>query len=816
MASHPSAPFHRGVGSVLSALVRDLRLAWRGLKRRPGFFALVVLVLATGIGSAVAAFGVLEATQLRPIPFTRPGELIQIALAHESRPLEAEPVYRQDLLTLGGRQDVVEQLGEFGNTAVTLGDGVRADRIEAAYVSPGLFPMLGIQPAAGRSFRAEDAAPGAPPVVLISHELWTQHFDAAADIVGRDVRLDRRLVTIVGVMPDGFAFPYRQRLWLPLPAATPGDVSDTSRTIGVARMAAGVTLEAADEALSPMLEEATRQQPDRYVGYRLRLQPLSWFFVDWQARAGQRLLFLAVLAILLLAIVNAAGLMLAHARKREGEWALRWALGAPRADRLIAGLAAAAIVSATSLILALPFARAALIWLEGELLQSEDPSPYFLNLELTPVTIGFAVAAAALAAGVAGLIPGLRLGATGTGLSAQGPRVAGSRPAARLAGAMVAVQIALSLVVIAAMAVMAQGVERMGRRDLGVDPAGVLTARLALPAAQYPTAEDRAAFWLRLADALEGQPGLVSATVATDVPGFTGGVEAVRIEGAEVGRDVVRAAAAAVDPKFVETYRIPLAAGRNIGPEDDGRALRMALVDRRFAEAAWPDRDPIGRRIRFSDDDDWMTVAGLVQNLHLAQVDDPPRGTVLVPLAQYPSRTATIAVRTSGDPYSVLPTVRATVAEIDGDLPVYLVYSLTDAIRQGYYNVRIFARVIGWLSLSALLMTGAGLYALLSGRVTQRAREIGIRRALGAGHLAVSRTVAAQVIVPLAAGTAVGQMSAMPVAQALVAIEPTVLAAGSGTFALALGTLVTVVVLALVAPLVRALAVNPIDALRCE
>jgi len=790
-------------------------MAWRALSHRPGLFAFVVIVLGSGVGSAVTAFGVLEAAQWRPLPFPDPDRLVQLALSHESRPLEAEPVYRQDLLAFAERRDLIIGTGAFGTGMADLSDDDRSERYEAGYVSPDLFPLLGIQPAMGRTFGPEDAAPGAPSVVLISDDLWRLRFASAPDIVGRAVRVERSPATIAGVMPPGFAFPHRQRIWIPLRAAAAGDPSDDLRIVGVARLADGVTEEGLANALSPLVEEARGRLPERYVGYSLRVQPLSWFFNDWQARAGQRLLFLAVSALLILTLANAAGLLLAQAGSREDEWMIRAALGAPRTDRLAASFATSVIVSVTSLAVALPFARAALTWLEGQLLQSEDPNPYFLDLGLTTGVLVFAVGTAIVAAVVTAVPAGLRL-RTRPLSPGSGPRVAGSRALARLAGSIVALQIALSLVVVVGMAVMVQGATAMGRRDIGVDPDGVLTARMALPPSNYPTAADRAAFWSRLAAIAGPEAGFGEAAVSSVVPGFTVSVGPVIVEGADPRREVVQVSLGSVDDHFLNVLDINLVSGRYFTPRDDADAEPVAVIDRRFAESVWPDANALGRRIRLGSDADWMTVVGVLDYLHLQQVDDPPRAVVLVPVAQQPPSFASVAVRVPGDPYLALPAIRAAVARLDPDLGLYWVYSLPDAIRQGYANVRIMVRMISWLGLCALLLTAAGLYALLAGRVAQRTREIGIRRALGASGSALARTVLGQVVVPLSAGAVLGMLSAFPLARAIVALEPTVLGAGSATYGSALATLAGAAVLALVVPIGRALAVNPVEALRSE
>ena len=404
--THPLTPMNR-LGSRAASFAMDMRLAWRGLWRRPGFLALVVLVLACGLGSAVTGFGLYEMMVLKPVPYPQPDRLVQIALAHESRPLEAEWFYRQDLLQVARHEGVFAGLGAFRISSASLSDGGRPERVDAASVSPTLFPLLAVQPLRGRTFTPADSRPGAPRTVLLSDALWRLRYGSDPDIIGRVVRLDLRAATVIGVMPPRFAFPYRQQLWLPLTDASEGDVEDVSRAVAVARLTDGVSLEAADAALQPVLEDARSRQPDRYRGYRLRLQPLSWFFVDWQARSGQRLLLLAVLALLAVSIANAAGLLLSHSRSRESEWALRRALGAAGSGRLLAGLASGAIVAGVGAGYRTAGGAVALVWVESQLWQSEDPSPYFMNLDLTPMSVAFGVAAALVTVLLPGLLPAL-------------------------------------------------------------------------------------------------------------------------------------------------------------------------------------------------------------------------------------------------------------------------------------------------------------------------------------------------------------------------------------------------------------------------
>lgn len=510
--------------------------------------------------------------------------------------------------------------------------------------------------------------------------------------------------------------------------------------------------------------------------------------------------------------------MLAHGRSRDTEWAVRRALGAAGSGRLLAGLAAGVIVGLTGLALALPAAHVGLRWVEDRIRQSEDPSPYFFNLGLTPSAVAFGAAAALVAALLAGVLPSLLPGARpSSGTLGAAPRSTGSRRAAQLAGGLVAMQVALSLVIIVVMTVLVQAVQAMGHRDVGITRGEMLTAWISLSSERYPTPDARERFWAALVARLRQAPGVHDATVGTTIPGFAGDDELVQVEGAEPGREMLRVSTGAVDEHFIDTYGIKVLDGRNLTDRDRIDARAVAIVDRRFAEAAWPGRNPVGRRVRIEDSADaWAEVIGLVAPLHLAQVDDPPRGAVLVSRGFARPSYGSVSLRTSGPAYDVLPDLQRIVQDLDPDLPIYQVFSLDDAIAYGHANVQISVRIVEWLGVCGLLVAAAGLYSLLTIRVTERTREIGIRRAIGAGLAAVGRAVLAQVLVPLTTGVAAGLLLAWPVARSLVALEPTVIAMGPVSFAWAAGLLASVAVLALAAPVVRALAIDPMVALRHE
>lgn len=794
--------------------------ALRALARRPALALLSGLVLTLGVGGATMLFAVVWRSQIEPLPFHEPDRLVQIAMSHRERPREWEDIYASDFREFAARQDLFEAVAGFGIETVALGGGERPERVTGARITPGMLPLLGVTPAIGRGFEEDDAIPGAPAVVLLSDALWRNRHAADPDMVGRTIRVNRGDATVIGVMPPGFAFPYDERIWLPLSLPTGATPGEERRLIAVARLRDDVGYAQARGAIEAAFEVQRTRAPELYRGHAAMLQPLSWLFVDWQARLSQRALFALVFVLLLIAAANAAGLLLAAGIGRNREFAVRAALGASPGRRAWTVLAEVAWIVAIATAVGVGLARMGLVLLDQAMRGAEDPLPYYLRFDLPAPALGFALLIGAIAWLIAGFAPARHAASLPTADALRaGVRAGGDRRESRIGAALSGVQLALSVVMVTAALLMSQALGRMLDADVGARTDHVLTARIALADAVYEDEDVRRGFVRRLGDALRAEPGVMAATLGSGVPGFIGGEEAILIEGVPADAAPGRVRTAAVDPAYLDAYGIRLAAGRDFNDGDDADSEPVAIVDRRFAEIHFGDRDPLGRRIAVGTQGEttrWLRIVGVVEPLHLAQVDDPRRPALLAPLAQHPDRYLSIAVRTHGDPHAFAARLGEIVRSLDPDLPLYWVRSFDEAIAYGRQMVTLMTRMVAGLGALGLLLAAIGVYGLLSTRVARRLHEFGVRRALGAPSPRIAWSAFCSVAWPLALGLTGGFVLSVPFGRLLSGIEPELLGADAWTALGVPAVMLGVGLAAVLRPLYRALRVDPMQALRYE
>jgi predicted permease len=804
----------------MNVSIFPLGYAWRALIRRPTLALLTGLVLALGIGGSTMLFAVVWRSQIEPLPFHEPERLVQIAMSHRERPQEWEDIYATDFRELVGREDLFEAVAGFGIETVALGGGERPERVTGARITPGLLPLLGVAPAVGRGFDSDDAIPGAPAVVLLSDALWRNRHAADPGIVGRTIRVNRSDATVVGVMPPGFAFPYDERVWLPLALPVEASAEAERRLIAVARLRPEVGLTQAAAAVETAFEVQRARAPELYRGYAAMLQPLSWLFVDWQSRLSQRALFALVFVLLLIAAANAAGLLLAAGIERGREFAVRAALGASPGRRAWTVLSEVAWIVAFATAAGVGLAQLGLIWLDQAIRSAEDPLPYYLRFDLPAPALGFALLTGALVWLVAGFAPARHAAFLPTAdVLRAGMRAGGDRRESRIGAALSGVQLALSVVMVTAALLMSQSFGRMLSSDVGARTDHVLTARIAVADSVYDDEAVRRGLVNRLGDELRAAPGVVAATLGTGVPGFTGSEDEILVEDVPADTTAGRVRSAAVDFAYLDTYGIRLLAGRDFNASDAADSEPVAIVDSRFVERHFGGRDPLGRRIAVgtqSGTPRWLRIIGVIEPLHLAQVDDPRRPAVLAPLAQHPERYLSIAVRTRGAPDDFALRLSEIVRVLDPELPLYWLRSLDDAIAYGRSLVTITTQMVAALGLLGLLLAAIGIYGLLSTRVARRLHEFGVRRALGAPSRRIAWSAFRSVAWPLVLGLSGGLALSIPFGRLLSDIEPELLGADAWT-ALGVPALMLLVGLAAVLrPLYVALRVDPMVALRYE
>jgi len=799
-------------------ITHEIKGAWRRVAARPGYALLSVVVLAMGLGSTLFLLGIINGTMLKPLPFPHAERLVTIGYLPVGETQGINGLDADDYLTLTPALRSYDALGAFTIATVNLTRQEGATRYQGALITKEVLPMLGVAPVLGRAFSAADDRPGAPLTVLLSDRVWRNDFGADPAIVGRTIRANSQPATIIGVMPPKFAFPFREEVWLSRRASA----GDEFGADVIARLAPGITIQAARAELESVAARLKNQLADMRGDQRPVIKPLATLFVGEDGRKLLWIMFATSVLVLLLACANVANLTYTQTIARSRELAVRSALGADRRRLVFALIVETFVLSALATAIALVLAHFGGRWIMDALIAAEDQPGYFISFGVDWRMGGYAIAAALVATVAAGLIPALR--ATGRGVQGalrDGGR-GGGRGFARAARTLVVAEIAITCVVLVSAGIFIRALDRIVAFDFGTgaDPSHVLTARMGLFPEDFPTPAAQLAFYRRVVEAVRADPAVESASIANALPGTaSGGQDAVEAIGEpKPAHGHPLAYLGQIDRYFAETYGIGLTAGRNFDERDVEGAEPVAIVDRRLAETLWPGRDALGQKLKYAPDDPEskvLTVVGTFEQVQLEDVDDPHRPALFVPIEQNGSRFVTIATRVRGDPLAFAPRLAELVRGQNADTPVYWVRTQARAIEMGRIGPVLIAQVFSGVGLLALVLAAAGLYGVLSFAVTQRTREIGVRRAVGASQAAVVRTVGDRILWQLGIGLVIGCAIAWPWSSLLLdtAIEAE---RDPSTFLLAIGTIVLAALFAAIVPLRRALRVDPLIALRHE
>ena len=797
----------------------ELRNAWRRLMARPGYTALSISVLGLGLGAMLFLLGAVNGLILEPLPFPNSDRLIAIGQMRDGN-IGVGGMDSEDYDLLRRELRSYDSIGVYSSLTVNLSRPQGPKRYDGNKLSVDVLPMLGVQPVLGRAFTAEDDRSGTAPTVLLSYAVWRDDFGADPTIVGKTLRVNGETGTIIGVMPEDFGFPYREEVWLPRQLVAGDDFGVEV----IARLKPDVTVQQARaelEAVAQILGDRLEiHRDDR----QLVLKPLKLRFVNEMTRGLVWMMFAAGALVLLLACANVANLQLSQTLTRRRELAVRSALGAGRNRLLRELLAESLVLSLAATAIALVLAEVGGRWIMDVFIAAEDAPVYYVRFGVDARMVAFATLAALATTLLAGLIPALRASrADVQDALRDGDKGSSGGGFARVAKGLVVAEIALTVVLLVGAGIFIRGLQNVLAFDFGTraDPNKIATGRIALFPEQYPTGAEQARFFERVVERLRADPQVESASAATALPGtMAGDLLSIVAEGdPKPDQGYRRALVGHVDDYFAETYAIPLVSGRFFDGRDTAEGERVAVIDMRLAEAIWPGRDPLGRRLLIdpgSDDEQVLTVVGVVSPLHLEDADDPVNPTLLVPLRQYPARFATVAVRTRGNAEAFGPRLAEVVRAEDADTPVYWSRTQQRSIEMGRIGPVVLAQIFTGVGLLALVLAAAGLYGVLAFAVAQRTREIGIRRAIGAGRGEIIGTVGRRVLWQVALGLAIGVALGLPWSGVLA--NPMLQTRGYDivVFAIVVAVIALVSLLAAVAPLRRALRVDPIVALRYE
>ncbi len=807
---------------MTTSIVDEMRYAMRRVWARPVYFLIATSVLAVGMAATLFVVSMLNGLAYAPSPFVAAERTEQIGVADPDDPDDVNPIELRDYRALLPTMTAFEKIGISSSATINLGSDASVERHAGTYVNADLFAMVGVKPLLGRAINSADGAVGAPASVMISHAIWRDRFAADPGVIGRDVRVNAQPARIVGVMPEGFTFPQQEEVWVSLALLDESEAIQDMDVEVFGQRREGVSREQADAPVAAALARYLATGPEVERDQSLRTVPAREYFVSRQTIRILGVMLATAFGVLLLACANVANLQVARVAQRARELALRAALGARRGRLLISVLAECVVLVVAAVAIALPMAQWAVGKMMRTLIESGDGPPAWMRFGIDANLVFASALIALVAIVVAGLAPAWRATSLGNAETLrEGTR--GTRgSASRIGRTLVVVQVALSCVLLVGAGVMVQGLRGMANIDTGIHaaPTELLTARIAVFPEQYATPAARIAFFERVVETVRAHPEVRNATVSESLPASSAGDSFVAIEGFATDATPPLVWRSAVGTDFFKTLAITPLAGRGFDARDSAEAQPVAIVDQRFAERWWPGQEALNRRIQLDPEDEgspWLTIVGVVPFLRLDELDDAPKPSVLVPLAQRDESHMSLMVHVRGaDANTFAPTLVALMREVDPNTPVYWVMSFDQVLADSVAGQRVLAWIYSVFGAAGLLLAAAGLYGVLAHWVEERTREIGVRRAIGATSARIVGQVSTNAAWLVGTGLLIGGSISVPWAGVMAAQLNYTDGNATAVIALVMLAIVVAASVAVAVPSRRALGIAPSEAIRCE
>jgi putative ABC transport system permease protein len=804
---------------------QDLSYAWRGLRKQPAFALLAILTLALGSGAATTIFSVIQNVLLDPFPYTDAQRVVAIQIhdLDSSRPGGRTAFQVPEFLDYQEQSGVFEEVigGGFEDILYTTAEG--AQQFSGGLVTPNMFHFLGVPALLGRTITPDDAKPGAPPVFVMAYKMWLKHFNLDASILGRSFVLNGVPATLVGIMPMRFT-KLGADLWRPVSLSRGDPDLKNSYFMFQARLKPGLTPAVAEANVSVLARRLAQIYPNNYPK-KFSVQLVSWIdSLVGHFRTTLYTLAAAVGLLLLIACSNVANMLLARATAREKEMAIRAALGASRL-RLIRQLLV------ESLFLALGGAAAGCLFAYGGIKalvpmipDGAIPKEAVIRLNL-PVLL-FSLGAAVLTALLFGLAPAAQTARRDVvePLKDSGKGTSGGFRRGRLRNALVIVEVALSLVLLAGAGLLMRSFVALQRVELGLDPDNILVARLPLPKGQYKTAASKQRFFRQLLQRLYAMPGVVAATETSTLPPYGGIQSNIEIPG-KTHTEQWKAIFQLCSEGYFPTLGLKLQRGRTLSAVEVNDARRVVVVNQTLVKKFFGPEDPIGRRIKINMletmpnpvENPTFEIVGVIADAKNQGIQEPPLPEMFIPYAVTGAFERGILVRTSKDPLPMLNAVRREIWAVDRSVALTLTGSLQDYLKSfSYAEPRFSLILLGIFAGVGLALVAIGVYSIMAYTVSRQTHEIGIRMALGAGRSDVLGMVLRMGLRMIGAGVIVGLLVSLAAARIIASQIWGVSPHDPATLFGVIGVVAAAGLIACVFPARRATRVDPMIALRYE
>lgn len=827
----------------MSSILQDLRYTLRRLRRSPGFTLTAVLMLAFGIGATTTIFSIVDGVLLRPLPFPQADRLVtlgdQVSNTNWGQH-DAGPVTGPEVVIYPRDTRSFENLGGYGSTSFELSGIGQPAQINATRMTPSVFSVLEVAPLMGRVFTVqEDQQKG--QVAVLSYATWKSRFSGDPHILGSKILLDRKPYIVIGVMPRDFEFPLghlnRSEIWVPM-SLSPEELSPEASTSWylslVGRLKPGISPAQAQSDAELVAQQIMRNYPPDSANFHIKPVVYSLQHITvLHAVPLLRMLFFAVVVVLLIACANLAGLLLVRAIRRQRETAVRLAIGAPALKLLWQTLLESLVLSMAGGLLGIALAALALL-LGRSLLPVTIPRVNEITLNWS--VVGFALLLALLTGFVCGLAPGFAALRTNVNaMMKEGGRSGSSSSShGRLRSALVVIEIAVALILLTASGLLLRSFNKMSSVDLGFRPNHVTTATYSLPQKQYSSQVGIDGFNNRLLQQLRRIPGVQAVGITTTIPTTGNGIETFIADGYvdPRGPDQTAASPSQVIGDYFKAIGTPLLRGRYFTDSDNAQSQLVVIVNHEFAEHYWPHQDPIGKRLRTGTQKmatPWMTVVGEVADAKLTSPDADAAEQFYQPIAQLEKDAGALAaptdlngnggyivLRSALPPEQMENTLRATVRSIDAQLPLTDVQSMEQVVSQSEAPRRFNTIIISIFAFAAVVLSVLGIYSIISFSFASRVHEIAIRMALGSQRSGIVRLVLASGFRLAAVGCILGLAGAAAASSVLRSFLFDVSPFDPVVMALTAASVFLLAFAASAIPAQRAATVNPIDALRSE